>query len=77
MDDIDPPGIFLRQSVGDITGAVGGVIVHDDDKYARRQGQQLGHQRFDVLPFVVRGYDDVYLQNHLQYSSAPGKSALS
>ena len=52
----------LRQPVGEAPGPVGRVVVNDQDHVLGRsvcEHRASGsHQRFQVLQFVVGGYDD-------------------
>lgn len=66
MDDVDAPGVLVGQPVGDDAGAVGRVVVHDDDLAGKGQGEQLRDEPLEIFFFVIGGDDDVGF--HVSYS---------
>ena len=57
VEDVDL-GVLGGEVVGDLAGAVGGIVVHHQQVDLDRQAEQLGYQRREVVPLVVGGHDD-------------------
>ncbi len=53
------PLVLGREAVGDVAGAIGGIVVDDEDPGALgRRREHRGNQRLEVVRFVVGGHDD-------------------
>jgi hypothetical protein len=52
------PGVLLGEDLGDVSGAIRGVVVHNEDFDARVLGEHLGNEQGQVLALVVGRDDD-------------------
>ena len=50
--------VGLGQLVGQVTGPVGAVVVHDQEIRAGHRGAQAARDGFQILPLLVGRHDD-------------------
>ncbi len=74
MEHVQPTRPLGGQLVGDATGAVGRLVIHDQDVQARKaqieQGLRHGHH---VLGLVVGGQDNSQFQRRLTRRKTPAR----